>query len=240
MDAPLFGVLKTTFRIVFYSEPWFEWLVPILTTLVMLYWLFIILHRTHASRNFKVSMAILSLPISFMLLNIPNFYKYMNAGAPDKNCPEININPLTKEIEPIKYDYLAQHVVPGPVESGFADLFLKQHEIFGQSLNVQNSHVCRLPYDERTRMLLQNLQEAKRLQGEAAKRAGVPVESASEFGNIRITLPGSAESRAKMDSALRKKGDKEQKGERDRDESFGRAEFKAPKTNLVPKTETGR
>lgn len=234
MDAPIFGVLWTTLRTIFYSEPWFEWLIPTAAAVVALYWLFIILYRTSVSRSWKTFMTFLFMFTVAVLFNIPNFYEKMKAGSPDKNCPDTTINRLTKEMEPVKYDYMWHHSVPGPADSGFVDLFLKQHEIFGMDKNTQNSHVCRLPYDEETKKFLQNLKTALGKQLEGAKKAGVPGERANEFGNIEITLPGSAESRAKMKSLMKSN---KKKGEEDRDESFGHAEFKVPERSNAPKTE---
>ncbi len=235
MDTPLVKLIWTTLRTVFYSEPWFEWAIPVAAVAIAAYLLFFILSRTSHSKAWKVSLVILFLPIAIVLFNIPNFYENFRAGSPDKNCPEITINPLTKETEPVKYDYMWLHAVPGPADIGFVDLFLKQHEIFGENLNVKNSHVCRLPYDEKTKKLLQNIREAQKKQWDAAKKAGVPAERLSEFGEIKITLPGSAESRAKMDSFFRKQRDEKKEGEKDRDDSFGNAEFKAPERENAPK-----
>ncbi|OGZ30419.1 MAG: hypothetical protein A2835_01270 [Candidatus Niyogibacteria bacterium RIFCSPHIGHO2_01_FULL_45_28] len=235
MDTPLVKVIWTTLRTVFYSEPWFEWAIPVAAVAIAAYLLFAILSRTSYSKMWKIFLTALFVPIAVVLFNIPNFYENFRAGSSDRNCPEVNINPLTGEIEPIKYDYMWLHAVPGPADTGFVELFLKQHEIFGENQNVKNSHVCRLPYDEKTKKLLQNLKDAQKKQGDAAKKAGVPAERFSEFGEIKITLPGSAESRAKMDSFLRKRSDEKKKGEKDRDDSFGNAEFKAPERENAPK-----
>jgi hypothetical protein len=223
-----FDLIWGYFRAMFLLKPWLEWLFLIVLVSFFVYLVFLVLSRTAVSKFWKVFLIIVMIPVSSILFYVPHFYKYKNAGVPDVNCPQLTFNTYTNELEPIRYEYLSQHLVAGTKETGFVDFFVKNYDIFGENKIRSNTHICRVSYDEAAKKLLKNLQKAKDAQVNAAKALNVPPEQAVQLGGITFTLPGSVESRARLGSFRKKHGDQVNKN---RDDSFGHAEFSAPQQN---------
>jgi hypothetical protein len=222
-------------RTIYLSNLWFDWVVLLLVMIHILYLTKIVLFSL-MSKKWKILFLFLNLPVAILLFYVPTFYKTVNVGLPDTDCPRLLVNTLTGEIETVKYEYVGHHEISGPSGVGFVDILALNSNLFGRDKYVKNAHLCRVSNDEGGKKLKKNLAKAKKERSDAAKAAGL--DNGDKFGKIMITLPGNVLQKAKLKSQKRRSsnGKKKEKALSDEtEESFSSTEFEAPKKKDVIK-----
>jgi hypothetical protein len=224
MDIALpFDLIRQALLVLYISQSWLAWILVLIVLLNFLYLTYFLLYSS-LKRSLKIGFMLLNIPIATVIFYIPNFYASFNSGTPDKLCPTLTTT--YTGLEPVQYDYLGHHLVAGPTGIGFVDFLVLNHHIFGISKDMQNGHLCRVPYDAATRKLLAKLKKARDNRAKVAKTAGVDPFQA---GTIKFSLPGSMKDMANLSKFLKNSGKLKKEDGNGVDESFGKVQFKAPK-----------